>query len=156
MNKPNPSLLRKSAARLATVQCIYRSLVEKVPFKAERLATDYMLSFDARGEEEDWAPMERPEEKLFNHLLTQLEMHMDDVDHLLEASLKAPLSIKRIGVLMRAILRAGIAELTYTNAPPRAVISEYVTITADFFDEGEAGLVNAILDSIAHPQSQHG
>ena len=49
------------------------------------------------------------------------------------------------------MLRAGAYELAYRpDVPARVVISEYVDVAAAFVDEEETGMVNAVLDQLAH------
>ena len=52
---------------------------------------------------------------------------------------------------MRAVLRAGAYELTSRrDVPARVVMSEYVDVAAAFVDQDETGMVNAVLDQLAH------
>jgi N utilization substance protein B len=58
--------------------------------------------------------------------------------------------LQRIDATLRAILRAGAFELTArTDVPGRVVVSEYVDIARAFFDADVAGMVNAVLDTLA-------
>jgi transcription antitermination protein NusB len=53
--------------------------------------------------------------------------------------------------VLRAVLRAGAYELlARTDVPARVVISEYLDIAHAFFSGKEPGLVNGVLDRIAH------
>jgi N utilization substance protein B len=59
--------------------------------------------------------------------------------------------LKRIEAVLRAILRAGAYELLFRkDVPVRVVINEYVEIAHGFYSEDEPGLVNGVLDTIAH------
>jgi transcription antitermination protein NusB len=52
---------------------------------------------------------------------------------------------------MRAILRAGTYELKHRpDIPARVSIKEYVDVAGAFFGSEEAGMVNAVLDALAH------
>ncbi len=52
---------------------------------------------------------------------------------------------------MRAILRAGIYELANRpEVPARVAISEYVDVARAFYSGAEPGMVNAVLDKVAH------
>jgi N utilization substance protein B len=49
------------------------------------------------------------------------------------------------------VLRAGAYELACrSDIPARVVTSEYVDVAAAFVDEEETGMVNAVLDQLAH------
>jgi transcription antitermination protein NusB len=51
---------------------------------------------------------------------------------------------------MRAILRAGSYELLKRkDVPARVVIKEYVDVAGAFFERDEAGMINAVLDTLA-------
>jgi N utilization substance protein B len=54
---------------------------------------------------------------------------------------------------MRAALRAGVYELrSRKDVPARVVIKEYVDVAGAFFGPTESGMVNAVLDRIAHEE----
>jgi len=53
--------------------------------------------------------------------------------------------------VLRAVLRAGAYELACrSDVPARAVVSEYVDVAGAFVDADETGMVNAVLDQLAH------
>ena len=59
--------------------------------------------------------------------------------------------LKRIEAVLRAVLRAGAYELACRpDVPARVVMSEYVDVAGAFVDEDETGMVNAVLDQLAH------
>jgi len=52
--------------------------------------------------------------------------------------------------LVKAILLAAAYELRFRpDVPARVAINEYVEIAHDFFDQGEPGFVNSVLDRVA-------
>ena len=52
---------------------------------------------------------------------------------------------------MRAILRAAYYELrSRPDVPALVVVTEYVDVAAAFFGLDEIGMVNAVLDALAH------
>ena len=56
-----------------------------------------------------------------------------------------------IETVLRAVLRAGAYELACRNdVPARVVTAEYVDVAGAFVDKEETGLVNAVLDQLAH------
>jgi N utilization substance protein B len=73
-----------------------------------------------------------------------------EVDAMMLSSLSADWPVERLEVLLKAILRAGIAELlARQDVPPRATISEFVDIAHAFYPGPEPRLVNAVLDRVA-------
>ena len=52
--------------------------------------------------------------------------------------------------MLRALLRAGAAELAAANDPPaKVVINEYLNVAHGFFSGEEPRMANAILDRLA-------
>jgi len=73
------------------------------------------------------------------------------LDEMIDASLSGGWNASRLESLMRVILRAGIYELLEcSDVPAKVVINEYVDVAHAFFDRGEPGMVNAVLDRLAH------
>ncbi|MGA7955545.1 MAG: transcription antitermination factor NusB, partial [Xanthobacteraceae bacterium] len=53
--------------------------------------------------------------------------------------------------VLRAVLRAGAYELACrADVPARVVTAEYVDVAGAFVDKEETGMVNAVLDQLAH------
>ncbi|MGO7420612.1 transcription antitermination factor NusB, partial [Rhizobium ruizarguesonis] len=72
------------------------------------------------------------------------------LDPLIAAALQDDWALSRLDSTVRAILRAGVFEITDRKDVPVAVIvTEYVEIAQAFFDDDEPKLVNAVLDRIA-------
>lgn len=72
------------------------------------------------------------------------------LDEMIDASLSGGWNSSRLESLMRVILRAGIYELMEcSDVPAKVVINEYVDVAHAFFDRGEPGMVNAVLDRLA-------
>jgi N utilization substance protein B len=58
--------------------------------------------------------------------------------------------LTRIDPVLRALMRAGAAELAMQDGPPaKVVINEYLDIARGFFTGPEPGLANAVLDRLA-------
>ncbi len=57
----------------------------------------------------------------------------------------------RLDAVLRALLRAAVAEILMPDGPPaRVVINEYLDIAHGFFSGDEPGLINGVLNRIAH------
>jgi transcription antitermination protein NusB len=73
------------------------------------------------------------------------------LDPRIDAALTRSWPLKRIETVLRAILRTGTYELAHRpDVPARVVMSEYVDVAGAFVDEDETGMVNAVLDQLAH------
>jgi N utilization substance protein B len=73
------------------------------------------------------------------------------LDPQIDAALNRGWPLKRIEAILRAVLRAGAYELACRpDVPARVVMSEYVDVAHAFVDDDETGMVNAVLDQLAH------
>ncbi len=103
------------------------------------------------GQELDGAPVRDADRTLFRTLVKGAIRHQTRIDRLTDRLLKETWPLGRIDPTLRAIFRAGGAELIETGTPIPVVISEYVEIARDFFPEGrEPAMVHAVLDRVAH------
>ena len=90
------------------------------------------------------------DESLFGRILDDAVNWQSRIDQATDRALVAKWPIDRIDPVLRALFRAGGAELVASKTPPRVVITEYVRIAEAFFPEGrEPKFVNAVLDHMA-------
>ena len=75
----------------------------------------------------------------------------DASTRMIDAALNRGWPLKRIETILRAVMRAGAYELACRrDVPARVVTAEYVDVAAAFVDDEETGMVNAVLDQLAH------
>ena len=75
----------------------------------------------------------------------------EDIDGLLNGALTKGWTVVRLEAVLRAVMRAGTAELlAFIEIPARVVIDEYVTLAKGFFEGREPAMVNGVLDALAH------
>ncbi|HEX2724796.1 MAG TPA: transcription antitermination factor NusB [Beijerinckiaceae bacterium] len=137
----------RSAARLAAVQALYQMDV------AGKGVVDAQAEFEAFwiGREVEGISFKPAENAFFRDLLAGVVREQRAIDGKVDAALSEGWPLKRIEAVLRAILRAGAYELLFRkDVPGRVAISEYVDIAHSFYAEDEPGLVNAVLDRIAH------
>lgn len=138
--------LRRSAARLAAVQALYRMELTGAGVKTVE------LEFESRwiGAEIEG---ERYREADIDHFRAVLRAAVDrqaEIDQLTDAALVERWPLGRIDPTLRAVFRAAGAEIVALRTPPRVAIVEYVDVAKAFFDAGrEAKFVNAVLDHLA-------
>lgn len=126
----------KRAARLAAVQMLYQ--LEYAQEQREGLHL----------EEGDVAAT--PHGGLLKEIVLTVTDRKTTIDEILGKTLDAEWSLERLEVVLRAILRAGVAELlSNTRTPAPLLISDYVDVAHAFFAGKEPGLVNAVLDRVA-------
>ncbi len=136
----------KSAARLFAVQALFQmeasgQTVDKVVQEFE----DFRF-----GEHLDEGDMAEGDAPLFRALMEEAVNQQARIDQMTDRALVAKWPIARIDPTLRALFRAGGAELVAGNTPPKVVISEFVDIARAFFPESdEANFANAVLDHMA-------
>ena len=88
---------------------------------------------------------------LFGRIVREAVARQDTIDAMLAEALPPQWPLNRIDPVLRAVMRAGGAELMMEGGPPaRVVISEYLDIAHGFFVGEEPGMANGVLDRLAH------
>ncbi|MDE2228227.1 MAG: transcription antitermination factor NusB [Alphaproteobacteria bacterium] len=146
---PRPPVRKRTAARLAAVQALYQIELAGVP--ADTVVDEFLahrLAPDAPREEPDFGEADRA---LFADLTRGAAAQRDALDRAIAAALSPDWPLARLDAVLRAILRVGAYELTHRrDVPPEIAINEYIDIAHAFFAEKEPGLVNGVLDRMAH------
>lgn len=136
----------RAAARLYAVQALFQmeasgQSVDKVMREFE----DFRF-----GEHLEEGDMLEGDVDLFRFLMETAVNYQARIDQLTDRALVAKWPIARIDPTLRALFRAGGAELTEGDTPPKVVITEFVDIARAFFPEGdEPKFANAVLDHMA-------
>ncbi len=144
--KPARKANRRGAARLAAVQALYQMDVAKTP------VNDILAEFESHwlGQEVEGSQYLPAEAAFFRDVVTGFVREQRRLDPLIDKALAGGWPLKRVEAVLRAILRAGTFELDHRrDVPGRVVVSEYVEIAHAFLDADEAGMVNAVLDTLA-------
>ena len=142
----------RSAARLAAVQALYQMDV------SGKGVIDALAEFEAFwiGREVEGIAFKPAENEFFRDILAGVVREQRVIDGRVDAALAAGWPLKRIELVLRAILRAGTYELMFRkDVPARVAISEYVEVAHGFYSEDEPGLVNAVLDAVAREVRGH-
>jgi len=140
-------LRRRSVARLAAVQALYQIDLSGAP------AAAVIAEFQKHrlGREQDGENYGAADTALFVDIVNGVIARQADLDSALSGALTADWPLERLETVLRAVLRAGAYELlARTDVPARVAISEYLDIAHAFFSGKEPGLVNGVLDRIAH------
>ncbi|MEH3119160.1 MAG: transcription antitermination factor NusB [Methylorubrum populi] len=139
--KPNT----RTGARLAVVQALYEMEV------ADKGVIDALAEFEAFwiGQEVDGISHPPAETAFFRDVLRGAVEEQRAIDPKLDAALAKGWPLRRLEVVLRAILRAGAYELMFRrDVPARAAISQYVDVAYSFYGGDEPGMVNAVLDRV--------
>ena len=103
------------------------------------------------GREVEGAQYLPAEAAFFREIVAGVLREQRSLDPLVDTTLAQGWPLKRVDAILRAVLRAGAYELAHrSDIPARVVVSEYVDIANAFIDSEETGMVNAVLDAIAH------
>jgi len=149
MNQPNThkktgsQKARNSAARLMAVQTVYQ--MHKNDQDAETAIKEYLehrAGVDAEGDE-----MVTPDHDHYALVVRGVAEHMEQLADMVQQNRGKELNKKE--PLLNAIFLCGAFELMVLQAIDfPLIIADYIHVTHAFFDENEAKLVNALLDSI--------
>lgn len=137
---------RRSAARLAAVQALYQMDLAATPLNK------ILAEFESHwiGREVEGSQYLPAEAAFFREIVGGFLREQRRLDPLIDRALAGGWPLKRVELLLRAILRAGAYELDQRrDVPARVVISEYVDVAHAFLDREETGMVNAVLDVLA-------
>jgi transcription antitermination protein NusB len=138
---------KRGAARLAAVQALYQMDL------AGTGINDIMAEFESHwlGGEVEGDQYRPAEAAFFRDIVAGVVREQIRLDPQIDAALSRGWPLKRIEAILRAVLRAGAYELACRrDVPGRVVMSEYADVASAFVDAEETGMVNAVLDQLAH------
>jgi len=146
-----PKPRSRTASRFAAVQALFQS--EQNGDNPETVIDQFVRhrlgELPGSGGFED-GRIPDAEVPLFASIVRAATHQQETIDRMLAESLPADWPLARIDPVLRALLRAGGAELAMSGGPPPAVvINEYLDIARGFFDGAEPGMANAVLDRMA-------
>lgn len=155
-DKPAGAAARpRTSARVAAVQALFQA--EQAQLGPERVIDEFVrhrLGAGTPGEsgrqgfEDGRAPDANV--PLFGRIVRTAVAQQDVLDALLAATLAEDWPMDRLDPVLRALLRAGAAELWMSDGPPgRVVINEYLDIAHGFFDGEIPNMANGVLDRLA-------
>ncbi|HEX7969358.1 MAG TPA: transcription antitermination factor NusB [Stellaceae bacterium] len=140
-------LRRRSVARLAAVQALYQ--IDLGGASPEAVIAEFTRH--RLGREVDGDNYGEADPALFADIVKGVIERQADLDRMISSVLTPDWPLERLETVLRAVLRAGAYELLARgDVPARVVISEYLDIAHAFFAGKEPGLVNGVLDRIAH------
>jgi N utilization substance protein B len=146
-----PKTRTRTASRVAAVQALFQA--EQAGDNPETVIDQFVKHRlgDLAGQDgfED-GRIPDAEVPLFARVVREAVRRQDTIDPLLAEALPNDWPLARLDPVLRALIRAGVAELTMTDGPPaKVVINEYLDIARGFFSGPEPGLANAVLDNVA-------
>ncbi|MCW3473955.1 transcription antitermination factor NusB [Limobrevibacterium gyesilva] len=147
----------RTASRVAAVQALFQA--EQAQTNPETVIDEFVRHRlgelpDAQGRsgggfEDGRAPDAHV--PLFARIVRVATEQQDTLDAMLAGVLAEDWPIARLDPVLRALLRAGAAELWMQDGPPaKVVINEYLDVAHGFFEGEEPRLANGVLDRLAH------
>ena len=142
----------RTLARVAAVQALYQA--EHSQTSPETVIDQFVrhrlgaLPWQGGLEEGNLPETDVP---LFTRIVRTAAQQGDVVDGMIIESLPESWPMPRLDPVLRAALRAGVAELWMSDGPPaKVVLNEYLDVAHGFFSGDEPRLLNGVLDKLAH------
>ncbi len=146
-----PKTRTRTASRVAAVQALFQS--EQAGDNPETVIDQFVrhrLGDIPGGDGFEGGRIPDAEVPLFARIVRGVVRQQDTIDAMLVEALPADWPLARVDPVLRAVLRAGGAELAMADGPPaRVVINEYLDVARGFFTGPEPGIANAVLDRLA-------
>lgn len=150
------ALRARNAGRLAAVQALYQ--IDVLDLKPDAVLKDFVsgrqggvaIVEDPATGQENFIQLPEADSELLVDIVRCVEKRGGEVDAMLNGSLSAEWPAARLELVVKAVLRAGVAELLVrSDIPPRVTISEFVDVAHAFYPGPEPKMVNAVLDRVA-------
>ncbi len=142
---------RRTAARAAAVQALYQS--EQAGISAETVIDEFVrhrLGSPPGGGGFEEGRVPDADVPLFARIVRAAALHGEVLDTMIAANLAPDWPLSRLDPVLRAVLRAGSAELhDGTGAPAKVIINEYLDVAHGFLAGDEPGVANAVLEKLA-------
>lgn len=148
----NPSLQKKTAARMTAVQCIYqKTLTGDNDTPASQVEALKAQLKDNRNEQKLLVGQAiEPNYKLLETLLDGVMREEREINTRLDGSLSHEWKRDRISKLLVAILQCAIFEMFFAkDISAKIIIDEYTRLTRSFFSDKEVNFVHAALSKLA-------
>lgn len=141
----------RTASRMAAVQALFQSdqTGDNVETVIDQFVRHRLGELTGSGGFEDGRAPDA-EVPLFARIVRVAVQQQDTADRMLVEALPPEWPLARLDPVLRAVLRAGAAELSMSDGPPaKVVINEYLDVARGFFSGAEPGMANAVLDRLA-------
>ena len=136
----------RSVARLGAAQTLVQ--MELGGHGAEEAIRDFL---DHRsGQEIDGVQYAEADAPMFESVVRGAVEHQVAIDGALDKCLPEEWPLHRLDSVLRSILRCAAFEILFRrDVPARVVMNEYLDIARAFFEGGEAGMANGVMDRLA-------
>jgi N utilization substance protein B len=142
----------RTGSRVAAVQALFQA--EQGPTSPETVIDEFIrfrLGAVAGSDGFEDGRVHDVDVKLFARIVRTAAIEQERIDTMVSEALTADWPMDRLDPVLRALMRAGAAELTMTDGPPaKVVINEYLDVAHGFFEGDEPRMANGVLDRLAH------
>lgn len=141
----------RTLARVAAVQALYQA--EQGEQSPETVIDQFVRHRIGahQGPDPEDTQLAEADVPLFARIVREAVARQDFLDPMLEDALPEAWKLGRIDPVLRALLRAGGAELGMAQGPPaKVVINEYLDVAHGFFTGDAPRMANGVLDRLAH------
>jgi transcription antitermination protein NusB len=146
-----PKTRGRTASRVAAVQALFQA--EQAGDSPEAVIDQFIkhrLGELPGGDGFEDGRIPDAEVPLFQRIVRQAVRSQDAIDRHLVEALPEEWPLARLDPVLRALMRAGTAELVMPDGPPaKVVINEYLDVARGFFAGGEPAMANAVMDRLA-------
>ena len=139
---------KKTATRLAAIQALYQ-----MEFNSSNInvVLEEFRAYRIDIGDNDVNGRMPASFSLLQELVIGTDRSLTEIDRYLSTFLDETWPLDRIATVMRCILRLATFELMARHqVPAKVIIKEYIKLAYEFFSGAEPGMVNGVLDKIAH------
>lgn len=136
------SHLKYRLARLCAIQAIYQIDISKSN------SEDVIREFLKYRLTQNRSKQNSTDIKLFCSLVKNTCNNIQVIDSMISQSITEDWKFERLDLVLKSILRVGIAELMMKFTHCAVIISEYVNITYSFYNKKESNFINKMLDNL--------
>jgi len=154
--KPNSSLQKKAAARMAAVQSLYTLAIngEKLSPAQQVLILKKALAGNTDEQKLRVGNKVEPNYKLMETILDGIEKRGLEINSRLDSTLNQEWKRERMSPLLLAILQCGIFELFFDkDVNQKIILDEYTRLSRHFFADAEVNFVHAALSKLVRQYS---
>ncbi len=133
----------KSEARLAAVEALFSLQIDSDKRTAKHALADILEYY--KEDEID----AKPNKKFLEKIVWGVTEHQENIDELISKHLSLEWKLNRLNLIVQAILRAAVFELSAAEISHKVIINEYIDVAKCFCDDTDVAFINGILDNIA-------
>ena len=143
--------IEKSISRIVAVQILYKlefnptldvnKILEETALEIKTNKKDFAKEHKLQG---------YPDKNFLIKLVKGVYSQKAELEEITKSFLAENIEYEKLNHIIRFIFMLATYELKELKTPFKVVINEYMTVSAGFCNDNELGLINGVLDTIAH------